>query len=253
MDLLPIEIKVNIEGDVAAALSALGGTGAAMTTRRIWFAEDRDGVAEGRVPLLDAGVIVRFRIGSGSDELTVKLRPSTREQLVGRFAAPFDATPFTYRIEEDWSADRRVVAASLVHDHPRGALLSAVQPGVDAAAPIDAVQDQFLDACAPAVVLDGLDGLVALGPIFSTKADDVALDDLKVDLEAWRVAGLEFLEASIRVKPKDGENAEELTARAERKQRKLEEAVRERGVTLSELPESKTRRVLTALAEAGRP
>ncbi|MCX4539217.1 hypothetical protein [Streptomyces sp. NBC_01565] len=250
MGLLPIEIKVNIEGDVAAALSALGGPGAAMATRRIWFAEDRDGVAEGRVPLLDAGVIVRFRIGSGHDDLTVKLRPCKREQLVGRFADPFAATPLTYRIEEDWSADRRVLAASLVRDHPQGALLGAVQPGADSAAPIDAVQDQFLNVCAPAV---SLDGLVALGPILSTKADDVALGDLEVDLEAWRVAGLEFLEASIRVKPKDGENAGELTARAERKQRKLEEAVRERGVTLSELAESKTRRVLTALAEAGRP
>ncbi|MCB8904931.1 MULTISPECIES: hypothetical protein [unclassified Streptomyces] len=250
MNLLPIEIKVNIEGDVAAALSALGGAGAATTTRRIWFAEDRDGVAEGRVRLLDAGVIVRFRNGGGPDELTVKLRPCTREQLVGRFEEAFDVTPITYRIEEDWSADRRVVAASLTHGHPSGALLGAVQPGADPTASIDAVQDQFLDICAPVVELDGL---VALGPVLSTKAADVALGDLEVDLEAWRVAGLEFLEASIRVKPKSGENADELTARAERRQRKLEEAVRELGVTVSELPESKTHRVLTTLAAAGRP
>ncbi|MFI9155503.1 hypothetical protein [Streptomyces sp. NPDC053367] len=250
MDLLPIEIKVNVEGDVAVALSALRGTGGALLTRRVWFAEDRAGVAEGRVPLLDGGVIIRFRIGSGPDDLTVKLRPSTREQLVGRFEGPFDATPFTYRIEEDWSADRRVLAASLVHDHPQGALLGAVQPGGDPAARIDAVQDQFLDVCAPDIRLDGL---VALGPVLSTKADDVELDDLKVDLEAWRVAGLEFLEVSLRVKPKAGESAEELKARAERKQRRLEETVKERGVVIADLPESKTRRVLTVLAEAGRP
>ncbi|MET9411788.1 hypothetical protein ABZX90_39605 [Streptomyces sp. NPDC002935] len=248
MDLLPVEIKVNIEGEVAAALSALGGSGGAMTTRRIWFAEDRNGVAEGRVLLLDSGVIVRFRTGGGPDDLTVKLRPCTREQLVGRFAAKFETTPFTYRIEEDWSEDRRVLAASLMHDHPPGALSGAVEPGADTAAPIDAVQDQFLHACAPAVRLDGL---VALGPILSTKVDDVPLGDLDVNLEAWSVAGLEFLEASIRVKPKDEDDAQEFTARAERKQRKLEDAVRERGVTLSEHPESKTRRVLTALAEAG--
>ncbi|MFE7161006.1 hypothetical protein [Streptomyces sp. NPDC057636] len=249
MDLLPVEIKVNIEGDVAGALSALGGSHSALTTRRIWFAEDRDGVAEGRVPLLDDGVIVRFRIGGGRDDLTVKLRPCTREQLVGRFANHFETTPFTYRIEEDWSQDRRVLAASLVHDHPPGALSGAVEPGADPAPLIDEVQDQFLHACAPAVRLNGL---VALGPVFSTKADDVALEDLDVDLEAWSVAGLEFLEVSIRVKPKDGDDAAEFTARAERKQRKLAEAVRERGVALSEHPESKTRRVLTALAEAGR-
>ncbi|MEY9996953.1 hypothetical protein ABIE67_008985 [Streptomyces sp. V4I8] len=84
------------------------------------------------------------------------------------------------------------------------------------------------------------------------KVDDVSLDDLDVDLEVWSVAGLEFLEASIRVKPKDDEAAEEFAARAERKQRKLEDAVRQRGVSLSEHPENKTRRVLTALAGAGR-
>lgn len=248
MDLLPVEIKVNIESDVAAALSLLGATEGVMTTRQIWFAEDRDGAAEGRVPLLDAGVIVRFRNGGGPDDLTVKLRPCTREQLVGRFSAPFDAEPFTYRIEEDWSVNRRVAAASLVHGHASGSLLGAVAPGADPTAPIDAVQDQFLHACAPAVRFDGL---VALGPILATKVDDVPLGDLKVNLEAWSVAGMEFLEASIRVRPKDEDDAEEFTTRAERKQRKLQETVRERGVALSEHPETKTRRVLSALVTAG--
>lgn len=252
MKLLPVEIKVNVEGDVAAGLSALGGPGgAAMRTRRIWFAEGRDGIDQGRLPLLEGGVILRYRIGGGRpDDLTVKLRPCERDQLVGRFSAPFETGPFTYRIEQDWSVSGRVMAASLVHDHPPGALLSAVEPGADPAAPIDAVQGQFVHACAPAVRLDGL---VALGPVFSTKADDVPLGDLHVDLEAWSAAGLEFLEASIRVKPKDGEDADEFTARAERKERKLTKAVRERGLTVSEHSENKTRRILTALAEAGRP
>ncbi|MBL3670948.1 hypothetical protein JL475_34380 [Streptomyces sp. M2CJ-2] len=248
MNLLPIEIKVNIEGDVTAALSALGGSSSPRTTRRIWFAEDRDGVAGGRMPLLDGGVIVRLRIGGDPDDLTVKLRPCTREQLVGRFSAPFEAEPFTYKIEEDWSGNRRVLAASLVHGHPPGALPDAVKPGADPGASIDVVQDQFLHACAPAVRLDGL---VALGPILSTKVDEVPLGGLEADLEAWSVADLNFLEVSIRVKPKGEDDVEKFTARAERKQRKLEDAVRERGVVLSEHPENKTRRVLTALAGAG--
>ncbi|MFD0345129.1 hypothetical protein ACFQ0M_01665 [Kitasatospora aburaviensis] len=67
----------------------------------------------------------------------------------------------------------------------------------------------------------------------------------------WSAAGLEFLEASVRVKPKDGDDAEELIARAERKQRKLVDAVRARGVTVSEQSGNKTHRVLTALAQAG--
>ncbi|MEU6273321.1 hypothetical protein ABZ871_13085 [Streptomyces populi] len=248
MHLSPIEIKVNIEDDVAAALSALGAPASAMITRRIWFAEDREGAARGRVPLLEGGVIVRFRIGGDADDLTVKLRPCVREQLAGRFSAPFDTEPFTYKIEEDWSGKSRALSASLVHDHPPGALSGAVETGADPATAIDSVQDQFLHVCAPAVPLGGL---VALGPVHSTKFDDVQLDDLDVDLEAWSVAGLDFLEGSIRVKPKDEDDLGKLTERAERKQRKLEEAVRERGVTLSEHPESKTRRVLTALAGSG--
>ncbi|MGW2050944.1 hypothetical protein ACWCPF_38145 [Streptomyces sp. NPDC001858] len=247
MDLLPVEIKVN----VVAGLDALGGSdGHAMTMRRIWFAEDRDGVAQGRLPLLEGGVIVRFRIGGGGpDELTVKLRPCERERLVGRFSAPFESGPLAYGVEEDWSVSGRVLAASLVHDHPPGALAAAVQPGADPAAPIHEVQDQFVDVCAPAVRLDGL---VALGPVFSAKARDVPLGDLEVNLETWSAAGLEFLEVSIRVKPKNGESADEFTARAERKQRRLIEAVRERGLTVSEQSENKTQRILTALAEAAR-
>ncbi|MFJ5776894.1 hypothetical protein [Streptomyces sp. NPDC093094] len=247
MNLSPVEIKVNVEGDVPAALSALGASSGTMTVRHLWFAEDRDGVAAGRLPLLEGGVIVRFRIGGGPDDLTVKLRPVTRDRLVGRFSAPFEVGPLTYKIEEDWSASSRLLAASLVHEHPPGALPGAVAPGGDPAGPVDPVQEQFVHACAPAVTFGEL---VALGPVFSAKADEVVLDGLDARLETWSAAGLDFLEVSIRVKPKDEEDAEELTARAERKQHKLENAVRERGVKLSEHSESKTQRVLTALAEA---
>lgn len=248
MGLLPVEIKVNVEGDVPAALSALGSSRGVLTSRRIWFAEDRDGAAQGRTPLLDDGVIVRLRLGGGAEDLTVKLRPCDQEQLTGRFSDPFRAGPFTYRVEEDWSSNGRVLAASLARDCPPGTLGGAVAPQADAAAAMDALQEQFLHACAPSVPLDGL---TALGPVLATKTDDVPLEDLEVALEVWSVSDLEFLEASIRVKPKDGDDRETFTARAERKQRKLHEAVRERGVTLSEHPENKTRRVLTALVGTG--
>jgi hypothetical protein len=249
MNLLPVEIKVNVEGDVTSALSALGGSRDAMATRLIWFAEGAEGVAEGRLPLLDSGGIIRFRIGAASDDLTAKLRPCSFGQLVDPFSAPFKEEPFTYKIEEDWSAAGRVLAASAVRTCAPGALSDAVEPGADPTAALDATQKRFVSACGPDVALDGL---VALGPVLSAKADDVPLDDLEVDLETWSAVGLEFLEVSLRVKPKDEDDAEKLTGRAERRQRKLEEAVRERGVTLSENSENKTRRTLTALTQAVR-
>lgn len=245
---LPVEVKVNVDGNVAEALSALGEPQGPIQKRLIWFAEDPQGITDGRL-LLDSNVIVRFRSGDTADELTLKLRPCTKEQLVGRFSSPFDGESFEYKIEQDWSGSRHVLSASATRSHPQGALLDAVAQGADAATPLDARQLRFLQECAPAVHITGL---VALGPISSTKFDDVPLDDLEVDMERWSVADLDFLELSIRVKPKDDENDDEFEARAKRKQKKLESAVRDRGVVISENPENKTRRVLTALAAGHR-
>ncbi|MEV5106521.1 hypothetical protein ACFQ7G_09105 [Streptomyces massasporeus] len=241
----PIEIKINIEGNITDALSALDLPQGVQTQKRlIWFAENRQGVADGRL-LLDSGVIVRFRSGDTPDELTVKLRPCTTAQLADGFSKPFDGESFEYKIEEDWSGARQALSASATRSHPQGALLSAVAPGADAAAPLDTLQLRFLQECAPAVHIDGLD---ALGPVASTKLDNAPLDDLEVDLERWTVADLDFLELSIRIKHKHGEEPHEFEKRAKRKQKKLESAVRDRGVVISDNPENKTRRVLTALA-----
>ncbi|PWJ05357.1 hypothetical protein DKG34_21310 [Streptomyces sp. NWU49] len=240
---LPVEIKVNIDGNVGEALSLLGEPQGPVRKRLVWFAESRSGIADGHL-LLDSRVMVRFRSGDTPDELTVKLRPCAKGQLVGRFSSPFDEESFEYKIEEDWSGNRQVVAASATSSHPQGVLLDSVAPGADAAAPLTARQLQFFRACVPALHATGL---VALGPIASTKFSDVPLDDLEVDLERWTVADLDFLELSIRVKLKDEEKADEFEARAKRKQRKLESAVMDHGLVISENPETKTRRVITTL------
>ncbi|MEU6234633.1 hypothetical protein [Kitasatospora sp. NPDC047058] len=246
MDLLPIEIKFNIEGHTNDVLTALGGPEGEVLKRLIWFAEDQravDGDPGGRL-LLDSGVIIRIRSGDTPDELTVKRRPVEKDGLVKPFTHPFEEASFDYRIEQDWSGDDHVLAASAVGTHPQGSLLGAVAPGADAAAPLDDRQREFLTACTPST---DLGRLVALGPIDSTKFDDLPVDDLKVDLEHWAVAGLNFLEVSIRVKPKDDEEADDFEKRAQHKQQKLESAVRERGLTISQQLDNKTRRVITAL------
>ncbi|MFF5010267.1 hypothetical protein ACFY3G_46625 [Streptomyces phaeochromogenes] len=244
----PAEIKVNIDGNIADALSTLGTPQGPVQKRLIWFAEDLQEIADGRL-LLDSGVIVRFRSGDTPDELAVKLRPCTQAQLIGQFSSPFDAESFEYKIENDRSGNRQVLSASATRTHPQGALLYAVAPGANASAPLDDRQQQFLQECAPSV---DVTGLAALGPISSTKFSNVPLDDLEVDLERWSVADLDFLELSIRVKPKDDDKADQFEARAKRKQKKLESAVRDRGIAISGNPENKTRRVLTTLAASYR-
>ena len=242
----PVEIKVNIDGGVGEALAALGEPQGAVSKLQIWFAENRKGVEHGDLLLLNSGVIIRFRSGE-KDDLTAKLRPCTEAQLVDRWSAPFDTKSFEYRIEGDWSGQRRVLAASAVSKRPQGSLLDAVKADVDAAAALSADQREFLDACVPGVRIDRL---LALGSISSTKYSDLPLDDLDVNMERWTVADLDFLELSIRVKSKDDETADEFESRAERKQKKLEKAVRHRGLVISEHHENKTKRVLTALASS---
>ncbi|MFF9032942.1 hypothetical protein [Streptomyces iakyrus] len=240
----PIEIKVNIDADVADALSTLAQPGGESQKRLIWFAEHPQGVEDGRL-LLDSGVIVRLRSGDTPDELTVKLRPCTTDQLTGRFSSPFDGESFEYKVEQDWSGSRHVLSASATCVHPQGTLLNAATPGADAADFLDTLQRQFLQECAPAVHITEL---AALGPIASTKFNNVPLDDLEVDLERWTVADLDFLELSTRIKPRHDEKPHEFETRVEHKQKKLRSAVRDRGIAISQNPDNKTRRVLTALA-----
>ena len=76
----------------------------------------------------------------------------------------------------------------------------------------------------------------------ATKVDDVPLGDLKVNLEAWSVAGMEFLEASIRVKPKDEDDAKEQADK---------EAAVEYGTQLGQELLSKAWDGFTQLADSG--
>ncbi|WP_169888425.1 hypothetical protein [Rhodococcus tukisamuensis] len=137
-----------------------------------------------------------------------------------------------YRIEGDWSGPRRVLAASLVSSRTQGSLLEAVTAGDDAARALDGIQRQFLETGAQSPL--HVDQLVALGHIASTKWTDLRLGKLDVDMERWQVADLDFLELSTRVEPRDGETADEFTARATRKQQEFTTSVRECGLAVAD-------------------
>lgn len=84
---------------------------------------------------------------------------------------------------------------------------------------------------------------MALGPIDSVQWKP-SLRDLihPVTAELWTVAdqGLSFLELSVRTGPAEASAAQELLVRT----------LRDRGLRVSDRPESKTRTAMTALARA---
>jgi len=243
-----IEIKVNVEGAVPEALTALGLSGKEPVTRQIWFADDHDGVLSGDLPLLGRGVIIRFRSGDDPDDLTVKLRPCDQRHLIGRWERSFGGEGFDYRVEGDWAGTRHSLAASAVNKHGPGALLGAVGDDAEPAGALDPEQREFLEQCVHPTAR--VDRLIALGPIAATKWSEQAVGTVeKVNVERWAVGELDLLELSIRVKPKDREHVKDFESRATQKQRDLHAAVQAVGVEIAERAENKTQLVMTTLAE----
>lgn len=232
-----IEVKVNIAGDVAHALTLLGLVDG--KHREIWFLDDLTDGARPPLPLLSAGVIFRLRRrDNGKGDSTVKLRPCRRSQLV----PPWDVVPAgagDYRIEGDWCGRRHVVAASAVADLERDTIARALANTAHIADAFTAAQRDFLGACADITV--ALGGLNAIGPIASTQWKDFSLGGVPdVVAERWTVRGLDYLELSIRVTSGTRDAVEQ--------QRAFEDEVLVRGLTFDDSEEPKTTRVLKRLA-----
>jgi alpha-D-ribose 1-methylphosphonate 5-triphosphate synthase subunit PhnG len=72
---------------------------------------------------------------------------------------------------------------------------------------------------------------------------------MKVNAERWTVEDMDFLELSIRVKPKDHDGQSDLETRAEKRQAELAAAIADLGLQVATNTDNKTQRVLTALAK----
>ncbi|MEV0709599.1 hypothetical protein [Nocardia aurea] len=225
----PIDIKVDLDGDVAAALTRLETTGRPTIDRRVWFAEPRpDGGATST--LLSNRIIIRIRSGP-SDDLTVTLCPCLPEQLLGSWSTPFTEAGLRYRVEENWNGECRQLSASVVSERPAGALHDAVVLGTDVTTDLAPAQRRFLVGCTPPGV--AVDHLLAFGPIASTRWTKLRVGDLAVDAERWRIADLDLLELSVRVTPEHGESYTALRDRALDRQRGFEDAVRRLGLRIA--------------------
>lgn len=243
----PIDIKVNLDGDLVDAQARLGCTNAAAVGRDVWFAEPRLPGAGGPPTLLADRIAIRLRSGD-HDDVTVTLRPCLPAQLVGRWAAPFTDEGVRYRIAGDWCGGRRELSAAVRSNRPPGTLRVAALRGEDLTEVLDSAQRQFLVSCTPPGV--AVDHLRAVGPVAATAWTGVVLGDFTVDAERWAFGGLDLFDLSLTVAPAPGESAEALRARALVTQQRLHDAVRAHGLAVAtEL--TKTEQVLTASAMAG--
>jgi hypothetical protein len=232
-----IEIKLNIAGDVEQARSALGLDGG--KKRKIWFLDDLTDGARPTLPLLSAGIVLRLRRrDNGKEDSTVKMRPCRWSQLVSPWGVPLTRDP-DFRIEGDWSRTHHVLAASRVADIDEGTIERAMSDSGRIGHAFTQAQLDFLAGCGEIRV--SLSGVTTLGPIAATQWKDFSLGGVdEVAAERWTVAGLDFLELSVRV----GGGAAEATERQEA----LTKEALARGLAVDDNEESKTLRVMKRLA-----
>jgi hypothetical protein len=159
-----VDLRVGIhDADTARVAAALGLDRARASEREIYLLEDLSG-SPGL--LSAAGTTARLVQIPRGHELVVQLRPVRQAQLGPDWLGFYSDTGHRLRISEEWTADRRIMTASLT------ARLDAAIPALAATADPDgtrpargllsAMQRDFL-ARSGLVVKDG--GLRLLGPI----------------------------------------------------------------------------------------
>jgi hypothetical protein len=237
-----IKIKVTIAADeVGTALAAFNLSKSKAVNYEIYFCERSSQL--GLLPLLDDAVLLRIRRHrEGLDDVTVKLRPCRPGQVRGQWSAFRRSAHHELRIRGDWTHDRRVVAASLVHHVPddRLRLILDSRPQ-DLGRLFSARQRRYLRECAN-VDLD-LNDLCLLGPV-EIRQWQWREPRYDVTAERWavRIPGdqleLDLLELSVMAEPDD----------AALVQPAFLAAIRRRGLDPYASQQTKTRLVLQHLA-----
>ncbi|UUU24256.1 hypothetical protein [Streptomyces sp. DSM 40750] len=203
-----VEIKVTFSGAGAAAATWALAPDTGGARRRVYFCEAlARSTAPGQLPLLDAGLILRLRAGSGrGGAATAELRPCRRSRLSERWLRFRERGPDSFHLADAWAGDRRVLSATLVSDCGR----TAVEAAATGTKPLELVfsdrQRAFLTECADIDV--GFGSLDVLGPVHLVRWRGVRLDHHEVTLERWTLGGdqsLEWLEVSKRVAPEGAE------------------------------------------------
>ena len=238
-----VELKVTLSGtqvDEGLRTFDLDPDDADRERREIFFCERVDTPSDPIVlPLLARGIILRIRqITDSPDDSTLKLRgpegsvdPTLWRERTRTFGD--DA-----RIEGDWAADRRLVSASLGSKVEGGRIDEVV---AERPHQLRRLLSKAQEALATDLLV-GLDGLELLDPVHARKWKGAGQLDAEVAAELWELDdGLRFLELSMRVDV----NANPVGAK-----QRLEDSVRDRGLTIDAKQETKTSTVLERLVKS---
>lgn len=246
-----VEVKTTVSDEAAESARRLLGLDAddgKGLTIFFWERPWADGV-DIRLPLSEAGVIVRLRKAAKGDrdDLTVKLRPCVPDELPADWRANRDGKDWEFKVEEDWNGRNRVWAASLKVEG------DFVRPTADAGDGDGGGDDgdsrqprlsreQRALLSSAGITDDDLKDLVPLGPVQAIKWKPSRRDLIHpLTAEFWSVGpDLRFLELSLRARPAEASGAQDL----------LERALAELGLPSLSPQASKTRGVLTVLARA---
>jgi hypothetical protein len=201
-----VEVKVSVAGDqTAAAVHSLDL--ADVPPWKIFFIEDVTAGLRSATPLQEQRLILRARQKTrGKDDVTVKFRPGRRSQLTDAWLAETKTTDgdldAEFKIEADWSGERRVLSLSLTAERPRGLVagVASGERGIGQLLTDD--QKNLVDRCAGTPVnLSALTMLPAVSamrwPTFAVA--EPGAPDLDVRAERWTLEELDFLELSIAV------------------------------------------------------
>ncbi|TVL91438.1 hypothetical protein [Streptomyces sp. SAJ15] len=235
-----VEIKVILSGDATEAAAELLGLDPEDGKRRAIYFWDRprpDGDAV-RLPLLDAGAVIRLRLDEDGDkgDLTAKRRPCDPDTLPEDWRESREGEDWEFTVEEDWAGRDRVWAASLKVDgrYERPAENGSAQPELS--------RDQRMLLSTAEVAAATLDDLTALGPIRAVRWKAARRDLIHpLVAELWTVGDeLRFLELSLRSEPAVASLAQHL----------LERGLGDLGLRPPARQVLKTRQAMTALARA---
>jgi hypothetical protein len=237
-----IKIKVTIAADeVSAALATFNLSRSTARGHEIYFCEQPSKL--GLLPLLDDAVILRIRHRrEGPSDVTVKLRPCLPGQLRGPWSAFRRSAHHELRVKGDWTHDRHVVAASLVHSVPGDHLRQVLESKpYDLGYLFSTRQRRYLADCT--IADPDLDHLCLLGPV---EAHQWRQREPRYDItaERWTVhvrgdpSGLDLLELSVTAEAED----------ASLIQPAFLASIRRRGLDPYAFQQTKTRHVLQHLA-----